>query len=470
LGLIAAHQALQLLSKLLAGLPVVLPHLQFVELNVRGVTASVLLCLAVACLCSLAPILFAAGAPARVALRSGERTSSKSSRPLFSFLVASQAAFACFLLVGSGLMLHSVVRLHDSDKGFRPENVLTVSVPIGTIRGPRPTGKESQQEIAAYYQRLLEQIERINGPGSAALVSNLPLSGINTNLAWPSANGETIKVSAISVSSQYFAVMGIPLVSGRLFTPAERDGSAPVVVVNERLASELFPGRSAVGQSLPVSQEAKIRIVGVVKDSWQAKYDQQVVAEMYLPYEQSMRWAFASSIVIRTDRDRSITAEALQQAIWAVDPNQPITRIEGMDEILSDAIWRPRFSAWAFSLLGLIALLLSALGTYAVVNYTSALRMREVGIRMCVGATARDVVRMVVTEAMRPLAIGLAVGGLATLGLARYLSSVLYETSSWEPEPYLGAAAVLLAASILASLRPALRAASADPVSVLRAE
>jgi putative ABC transport system permease protein len=115
-------------------------------------------------------------------------------------------------------------------------------------------------------------------------------------------------------------------------------------------------------------------------------------------------------------------------------------------------------------------LLLSALGTYAVVNYTSALRMREVGIRMCVGATARDVVRMVVTEAMRPLAIGLAVGGLATLGLARYLSSVLYETSSWEPEPYLGAAAVLLAASILASLRPALRAASADPVSVLRAE
>jgi hypothetical protein len=142
-----------------------------------------------------------------------------------------------------------------------------------------------------------------------------------------------------------------------LFTPAERDGSAPVVVVNERLASEMFPGQSAVGQYLPVSQEAKIRIVGVVKDSWQAKYDQQVVAEMYLPYEQSMRWAFASSIVIRTDRDRSITAEALQQAIWAVDPNQPITRIEGMDEILSDAIWRPRFSAWAFSLLGLIALL-----------------------------------------------------------------------------------------------------------------
>jgi putative ABC transport system permease protein len=180
--------------------------------------------------------------------------------------------------------------------------------------------------------------------------------------------------------------------------------------------------------------------------------------------------AFGSTIVIRTDRGRSITAEALQRAIWAVDSNQPITRIESMEANISDAIWRPRFSAWAFSLLGLIALLLSALGTYAVVNYTSALRMREVGIRMCVGATARDVVRMVVTEAMRPLAIGLAVGGLATLGLARYLSSVLYETSSWEPEPNLGAAAVLLAASILASLRPALRAASADPVSVLRAE
>ncbi|MDA0205748.1 MAG: ABC transporter permease [Acidobacteria bacterium] len=470
LGLIAAHQALRLLSKLLARLPIVLPHLQFVELNARGVTASVLLCLAVACLCSLAPILFAAGAPARAALRSGERTGSKASRPLFSFLVASQAAFACFLLVGSGLMLHSVVHLQNADKGFKPENILALSVPTGTMRGPRPTGKETQPQIAAYYERLLEQVERINGPGSAALVSNLPLSGINMTLAFPGADGETIGLSATSVSSQYFAVMGVPLVSGRLFTPAERDGSAPVVVVNERLASEMFPGQSAVGQYLPVSQEAKIRIVGVVKDSWQSKYDQPIAGEIYLPYEQAIRWAFASTIVIRTDRDSRTTAEALQRAIWAVDPNQPITRIRGMDAILSDAIWRPRFSAWAFSLLGLIALLLSALGTYAVVNYTSALRMREVGIRMCVGATARDVVRLVVAEAMRPLAIGLAVGGLATLGLARFLSSVLYETSSWEPEAYLGAAAVMLAASVIASFLPALRAASADPVSVLRAE
>jgi predicted lysophospholipase L1 biosynthesis ABC-type transport system permease subunit len=242
------------------------------------------------------------------------------------------------------------------------------------------------------------------------------------------------------------------------------------VVVNERLATEMFPGRNAVGQYLPASQEATIRIVGVVKDSWQAKYDQPIAGEIYLPYEQTMYWAYASPIVIRAARARSLTADALQRAIWAVDSNQPITRIESMEAIISDAIWRPRFSAWAFSLLGLFALLLSALGTYAVVNYTSALRMREVGIRMCVGARPQDVVRLVVTEAMRPLAIGLAVGGAATLGLARYLSSILYETSSWEPSAYVGAVVVLMAASALASFLPASRAASADPVTVLRAE
>lgn len=469
LGAIAAHQALRLLSNLLAGLPIVLPHLQFVELNARGVAASVLLCLVVACLCGLAPILFAAGAPARTALQSGERTSSKGSRPLFSFLVASQAAFACFLLVGSGLMLHSIVRIQNADKGFAPEDLWILSVPTGTRREHRPEGKETDQQLTAYYERLREQVEQITGPGSAAIASNRPLSGFNLMLSWAGRGGEPLWMS--NVSSDYFRIMRMQLVSGRLFTPGDHAEATPVAVVNEQLAKDMFSGQNAVGQYLPALQGNQSLIVGVVKDSWQSTYDGPIGGAVYFPYKQrGVGPAFAFTIIIRKDQDRSFTAEALQRAIWSVDPDQPIPRIASMDEILSDAIWRPRFSAWAFSLLGLIALSLSALGTYAVVNYTSALRMREVGIRMCVGATARDVVHMVVAEAMRPLAIGLAVGGLATLGLARYLSSVLYETSSWEPEAYLGAAAVMLVTSVVASLLPALRAASADPVSVLRAE
>jgi putative ABC transport system permease protein len=465
----AAHQGLQLLSKLLAGLPIVLPHLQFVELNARGLTVSVLICAAVTCLCSLAPILFSTGAPARAALRSGERTGSKGSRTLFSFLVASQAAFACFLLVGSGLMLHSVARLQDSDKGFTPENVLTLSVPTGIFRRPRSEGKEREQEVAAYYDRLLEQVEQVGGPGSAALVSNLPLSGINIMLAIPESNDEAVRLT--SVSAEYFRVMGIPLVSGRLLTPADHADAPLVAVVNECLAKDRFPGQNAVGQYVSRHKDTKSRIVGVVKDSWQSKYDQPITGAVYFPYgQQGMGPAFGSTIVIRTDRDRSITAEALRRTIWAVDPDQPIPRIAAMDSILSDAIWRPRFSAWAFSLLGLIALLLSALGTYAVVNYISSLRMREVGIRMSMGATPRDVVLMVMTEAMWPLIIGLAVGGLAALALARLLANVLFETSGWQSEAYFGAVAVMLAASALASLRPALRASSSEPISVLRAE
>lgn len=471
IGLAAAYQALQLLSNFLARLPIVLPHLQFVELNSRAVAASAFLCVTVACLCSLAPILFATGAPAREALRTGERTGSKNSRRIFSFLVGAQAAFACILLVGSGLMLHSVVRLQAADKGFTPDNVFTLSLPIGTIRSSRPIWREKPQQLVAYYDRLLEQIERISGPGSAAVVSNPPLSGFN--MMWTfQPIGEEMKVfSGKTVSPQYFSVMGIPLVSGRLFTPADRRDSTPVAIITERLARDLYPDRDAIGANLTsVGRPGSIRIVGVVNDSWVSKYDQPSDGEIYFPYVQKSFPSWANTIVIRSDRNLLEQAEALRESVWEVDSNQPITRTESMAAIVSDAIWRPRFSAWALSLLGLVALLLTALGTYAVVNYISTLRMREVGIRMSVGATPRDVVLMVMTDAMRPLIIGLAVGGLAALALARLLASVLYETSGWQPEAYLGAVVVMLAASVVASLVPARRAAAADPISVLRAE
>jgi putative ABC transport system permease protein len=368
-------------------------------------------------------------------------------------------------------MVHSVMRLQDSDKGFRPDDVLTLSVPVGTMRGPRPEGRETQQQITAYYERLLEQVERTSGQGSAALVSNLPLSGINMTLLFPAADGREIGFSATSVSAKYFEVMRIPLLSGRLFTDADREGAAPVAIVNERLAADLFPGQNAVGQYLPTNREDRAtRIVGVVKSSWQSKYDKPIDGEVYFPYGQWMRFAFATTIVIRTDPDSQSPVDALRRAVWAVDPTQPIPRIEAMEAIISDAIWRPRFSAWTFSLLGLTALLLSGLGTYAVVSYTSTLRMREVGIRMSVGATAKDVIFLVVGDAMRPLAVGLTLGGLAALALAGSLSSVLYETRGWEPAAYIGAAALMLIASSVASLRPALRAASSTPISVLRAE
>lgn len=265
--------------------------------------------------------------------------------------------------------------------------------------------------------------------------------------------------------------MGIPLVSGRLFTSADRDDSAPVAIVTERLTRDIFPDHDAIGDYLPSNgSPERIRIVGVVDDSWVSKYDQPSDGEIYFPYSQKSFPSWTSTIVIRDDRNLLEQAEVLRQAVWAVDSSQPITRVESMEAIVSEAIWRPRFSAWALSLLGLTALLLSALGTYAVVKFISTLRMREVGIRMSVGATPRDVVLMVMTEAMRPLIIGLVLGGLAALALARLLASVLYETSGWQPEAYLGAVAVMLAAAVVASLVPARRAAAADPISVLRAE
>jgi ABC-type antimicrobial peptide transport system permease subunit len=177
-----------------------------------------------------------------------------------------------------------------------------------------------------------------------------------------------------------------------------------------------------------------------------------------------------STLVVRTSGDPIALAATLRKEVWAVDPNEPVLKVETMDDVISDAIWRPRFSAWIFSALGGLALLLISAGIYGVVAYTSARRTRELGIRVALGARPRDVVHVVLRGAIVPLTMGLIAGSAAALMLSRLLASLLYETSSTDPVTYLAAAGLLLALGIAASLRPAWRAATADPLHSLRTE
>lgn len=177
-----------------------------------------------------------------------------------------------------------------------------------------------------------------------------------------------------------------------------------------------------------------------------------------------------STIVARTSGDPLALADSLKKAVWTVDADQPVFKIETMKDVIANAIWRPRFSAWIFSVLGGLALLLSAVGIYGVVAYTSALRSKEVGIRVAVGATRHDVVAVIVRSAMVPLAAGLAVSFVAALLLSRLLTSLLYEISNTDAVAYLGAGALLLIIGVLASARPAWKAANRDPMQKLRAE
>ena len=462
-GILIARYALQFLIQQLARLPIPLPHLQRIALDQRVLFFNLILCLAVACIISVTPILMASKTDLQAVLRSGQGTGgSTTSKRLFSVLIACEAAFAFLLLVGSGLMIRSLVRLEEADHGFHPDHVLTMRVPVGSLRLMRHSGKyDTRPQQMAYYRELVDRLHRVPGVKALAVVNNLPLGNVSTTLE------ENFALAAArTISPEYFTVMGIPLVAGRFFSDADNTDSPGVVIINERLARELFPGRDAVGLSFPGGRI----VVGVVRNTPQQSYEAPPEGEEYLPYTQFIFASFMSTVVVRTSGDPLALADSLKKAIWTVDASQPITKVETLNDVIAESIWRPRFSAWIFSLLGGLALLLTSAGVYGVVAYTTALRMREVGIRMAMGATPRDVVAVIVRGAMVPLGTGVGISFVAALLLSRLLTSVLYEISGTDPLPYVSAAALLFAIGAAASGRPAWKAATVDPMQTLRAE
>jgi putative ABC transport system permease protein len=323
----------------------------------------------------------------------------------------------------------------------------------------------------AYYAELLERMRHVPGVQAVAVVNNLPLSGVNTAVMLQLPGAEPISLPTRTISPQYFSVMGIPLVSGRAFLESDVTGSRPVAILNEYLARQLFPDRDAVGQALPAAgTEAPATIVGVVRNSPQMSYETPPKAELYRPYRQAIFGVFLSTIVVRTSVDPVSLAASLRKVVWSVDPNQPVVKVETMDDIIANSIWRPRFSAWLFSVLGALALLLTAAGIYSVVSYTTVLRAHEVGIRMALGATPKNIIAVIARSALLPLLAGLLIAGVTALLLSHLLASLLYEINATDPITYVTAAAILLAIGTIASARPAWKAAAGDPVRALRME
>ena len=474
-GIVVARSALAVLTEQLTALPIVLPHLQRVALNGRVLAFSTILCLFLTVLCSLAPILLAARTDLQAVLRGGQAVAvPRGSSRLFSTLIALEAGFAFLLLVGSGLMIRSLIRLQQEDHGFRPDHVLTLRVPVGTLTQPRPTGKyNTTARQIAYYGLILERVKAVPGIKAAAIVNNPPLSDISSSLSFGLAgpDGKPQPTSARCVSPEYFAAMGIPLIAGRTFADTDQAGAPEVAIINEYLARQLFPNRIPLGERLVSgSPPSGPTIVGVVKDSSQRSYELPPTGEVYIPYQQYIFATFMSTIVVRTEGEPAAFASALRKQVWTVDANQPVVKVETMEGVIANSIWRPRFSAWIFSVLSGLSMILTAAGVYGIVAYTSTLRAREVGIRVALGATASDVLAVILRGALTPLVIGLSVSAGAALMLSRLLAHLLYGVSSSDPLTYLSAAALVLGIGAAASARPAWRAATRDPLRTLRAE
>jgi putative ABC transport system permease protein len=479
-GTVLAWLLVQLLTAQLALLPIALPRLQSAALDGRALTFNLLLCVVVALLCSVPPVLIAARADLQSMLRGGGSVPTLGFRPsrVFASLIALQTGFAFLLLVGSGLILHSLFRLQGADHGIQPDHVLTLRVPVGTLSQPRPNGKyNTRPQQMAYYREILERVRTVPGVRSAAVVNNPPLSDIRSSLMFRLDLDEAGKpeiVSSRTVSPQYFASMGIPILAGRDFTDADQTGAPDVAIINEFLAQRLFAGRNPLGERLrgESTDRPGPEVVGVVRNAPQMSYEAPPGPEVYIPYQQFIFATFMSTVVVRTEPgvDLSSMGTAIRKQVWTVDPNQPIVKVQSMNEVIERAIWRPRLSAWIFSILSGFAVLLTALGVYGIVAYTATLRKQEVGIRIALGATPGNVGWEILRGVLTPLLAGLGVSAVAAVFLSQLLAGLLYEIRVTDPLTYVVSALVIVGFGVAASLRPTWQAATQDPLLTLRGE
>jgi putative ABC transport system permease protein len=428
----------------------------------------------------LFPALQTARAALSETLREGGRGGSEGrrSRRFRSVLVVSEFALALVLTVGAALMMRSFLRLRGGDLGFDPRGVTTARIMLPQYRYPTPESKR------AFYETVLERVRALPGVEAVGETTMIPLSGWNVDRAVdvegrPAPSPDQRPMAEVRcVNQDFFQALRIPLRQGRVFTGGDREGATDVVVVNETFARRVFPGEDPLGRRIAmaigrVRPEDAARgprwreIVGVVGDVRHFGLAEPVEPEMYVPYRQEP--VDLLSLLVRT-RPGMTVGESLRQAVWTVDRDQPVLAVLPLEQMAAESVTLRRVSTILLGGLAGIALFLAALGIYGVMAHTVAQRTHEIGVRMAVGARARDVVGMVLREGGRMAALGAGLGLLAALALTRLLESLLFGVSPTDPLSFATVIAFLFACALLGCWLPARRAARVDPIVALRYE
>lgn len=386
-------------------------------------------------------------------------------------LVVAEIAIAQILLLGAGLLIMSFVRLQATDPGFNPARLLTGRVALSDSKYSDPKTK------VAFYDQVLERVEAIGGVRSAALVMTLPLSGGAMNRGFriegrpePKAD-DNVSLDYQLISPGYFATMEIPLRAGRTFAATD-SGSAPrVAIVNQTMARKYFPGQDPIGKRIafgdPHNQDSWRTIVGIVGDVRYESIGVPPTPLAYTPYRQNTEPWSQMAIVLRTKLNPASLAPDLRQAILAVDSNQPTTNVQTMEELMAAGVTRPRFTMLLIGTLAGIATVLAVAGIYGVMAYAVVRRTREIGIRMALGAEARDVLALIVRQGMTLTLAGVALGVLGAFALLRVLAKMLYGTTSYDPVTFMSISLLLTLVSLLACYFPARSAAQLNPMIAL---
>ena len=475
LGILMAWAALGPLLKISAGsVPQVLP----IELNRWVLFFTFVVSLLTGLFFGLVPALRTAKLDLRETLNEGSRgsTSGPGQHRLRGVLVASEIALAALLLVGSGLLLRSFARLQDVPPGFQADHLLVADVPVTQAAYPRP------EQRFEFFDRLVERAKTLPGVRSAGAASFLPVSGggsiIHFNITGrpPKTPHDYVAAGYRAITPNYLETLGVPLLRGRLLSPADGERAPAVAVINASMANKYFPNENPLGKRIqlgatPDNSIPTMEIVGVVGDV-RPGLGEDPQTEMYLPYRQAdlVLPVLQLSVVLRTAADPQLETSALRSALAEIDPNEPLVNVRTMEDNMAASVAQPRFRTWLIGIFAAVALLLAAVGVYGVMSYTVTQRTSEIGIRVTLGAQPGDVFRIVVGEGLRLALAGVGAGIVAALAMTRVLRSFLYGISAYDPLTFLGVALLLTAVAVTASFFPARRATLVDPMVALRYE
>jgi putative ABC transport system permease protein len=399
---------------------------------------------------------------------SGKTDSYSAGRRTRSALVVSEVALSLILLVGAGLMIRTLWVLRGTDPGFRPENVLTMSIPIPRSSDTPPRSR--------FYDELLPQIAALPGIASAAAIDNLPMEGGSEQpIAVEGRPAEVFalqrNVSVRRATPDYFRTMEIPIRAGRDFQLRDTTSPESAAIISQAMANLFWPGEDALGKKFRISftPETLRTVVGIVGDIRERGLDAlEPVAELYLPFRNDDLNGL--TLVVRGSAGVSRLSLAIAGVLAKIDPGLPIRDVRTMDEVVASTIAQQRFSMWLFAALAGLACLLAIVGIYSVLAYSVRGRAHEIGVRMALGASAGDVVRLVITEGMRPALTGVLVGAFGAFALGGVLSKLIYGVSPTDPLTFVAVALLLGFVALTACAIPAWRAARVQPVTALRDE
>ncbi|MGH9526982.1 MAG: FtsX-like permease family protein, partial [Terriglobales bacterium] len=394
--------------------------------------------------------------------RAGESPGGRRGREL---LAGIETALTAALLVTAGLLLASFNRLVNVPKGFNTQHLLTVRLQLPSAE----YGQSAQR--SGFWRRVLAATRGLPGVTAAAVISDPPLSG-NTDVNPVTVPGDTRPIiqqplaNTRRISPGYLAMMGIPLLSGRELTAADR--GHPVAVISASTARAAWPERNPIGQVFRHGDPngTPIRVVGVVADTRAISLLTPPGLMVYQPHGDN----FSSTLIVRMALAPAAVAPEVRRAIWGIDPNVPVPAMESMGAIVAQSVAPRRFQMMLVALFAAAALLLACLGIYGVVSYSVARRTQEMGVRVALGARPVDLYRMLFWQGLLPVVLGLGAGLLGALALGRALASLLFEVQPGDPAALAAAAIILLSVAAAACWGPARRAVRVNPVTALRIE